>query len=112
MFLPTNEAIKNTFEQAPGVFPDQLLTDYVELERLVRNHVVPMYNLAYEDMHTWGGCFDSMLEDTCIRVELDEDGEVRLGKEGAVRIDEDMRDMGGACPTTMHAIDGLLLVDV
>jgi hypothetical protein len=116
VFLPTNDAIKNTFETAEATgasvpSPDQLLTEYVQLERLVRNHVLPMYNLGYEDMQEWGGCFDSMVEGSCIRVELDEDGEVRLGRDGDVGIDEGMRDMGGDCPTTMHAIDRLLLVD-
>ena len=112
VLLPTNDAIKRTFEDEPGLSPDHLLTDYVELERLVRNHVIPMYNIGYEEFQMWEGCYDSMVEGTCIRVRLDDDGNVRLGKGGAVQIDDEMRDMNGACPTTMHAIDRLLLVDM
>lgn len=112
VLLPTNDAIKKTFAERKNLSPDHVLTDYIELERLVRNHVLPMYNIRYDDFAEVRGCLDTMVEGTCLLVSPGDDGEVRLGRDASVRIDKDMHDLGkDYCPTTIHAVDGLLLVD-
>ena len=136
ILLPTDDAIKRTFTQiqsdpnAHGPTPDHLLTDYVELERLVRNHVIPMYSIGYDDFLSWEGCYDTMVQGSCIQTRIstsddaggDGGGDGDAGDGGVhervllgngpvdVAIDDTMRDMNTGCPTTMHAIDGLLIL--
>ena len=111
--LTVTYAIRNArfrFQERADIAPERLLKEYVSLERLVRNHVLPMYNVDYDNLKAWGGCYDTMVEGTCVRVSLGDDDEVRLGSDASVGVVQ--RDMSkDYCPTTIHAVDGLLLVD-
>jgi hypothetical protein len=120
VFVPDNEAIKRTFvgredakkgqESSSGLLdPEFLFTDIEALERLVRMHVVPMYNIMYDDLATYRACYDTMVDGSCLDVTVNGDGEARLGPGGKVGVYGDMRDMNEGCPTTIHAIDGLIL---
>lgn len=120
VFIPDNEAINRTFASIQGLktsetgdpmSPEFLLRDYEALTSIVKMHVLPMFNLYQDHLLNYGDqCYESMVSGQCLEVLVRNSTVVIPGRnEMEIGLLNDMKDMGGGCPTLMHGIDGLLI---
>lgn len=120
VFLPDNEAIKRTFMEMQGLrtsegehplTPDFLLRDYEALSSIVKMHILPMYHLYADRLLEYGDqCYETMVSGQCLEVRLMNNTVMFPGrKDMTSNLIDQLKDMGGGCPTLMHGIDGMLL---
>lgn len=120
VFLPDDEAVKRTFsslkelktsDRGDPMTPEFLLTELETLTSIVKMHILPMYNL-YEDhlLKYCDQCYGTMVSGQCLEVLVRNNTVVLPGRKNLkIALLDEMKDMGGGCPTLMHAIDGMMI---
>lgn len=120
VFLPDNEAIKRTFSEIKGgqtadggdfLSPEFLLRDYETLTSIVKMHILPMYHLYESNMLDYGNqCYETMVSGQCLEVLVRNNTVVLPGRNDMeIALIDELKDMGGGCPTLMHGINGMLI---